>query len=106
MTKESLSREQVKVAPLFCCRGIMTMRIADIENGMRHVNIEGKIVNMDGYMLVVDDDSGRTFVRYSRRNLENQIEKGSHVKIHDCLVVNYSGILQLKMHPKGRITCR
>ena len=84
----------------------MRMRIADIEKGMRHVNIEGKIINMDGYMLVVDDESGRTFVRYSRRNLENQIEKGNYVKIHDCQAVNYSGILQLKMQPKGRITRR
>ena len=82
------------------------MRIADIQKGIRHVNIEGKIVNMDGYMLVVDDESGRTFVRYSRRNLENEIEKGSHVRIHDCIAVNYSGILQLKMQPKGRITRR
>jgi len=82
------------------------MRIADIENGMRHVNIEGKIVNMNGYMLVVDDESGRTFVRYSRRNLENQIETGNHVRIHDCQAVCYSGILQLRMQPGGRIALR
>jgi len=79
------------------------MRIGDIENGMRHVNIEGKIVNMNCYMLVVDDESGRTFVRYSRRNLENPVEIGNHVKIYNCQAVNYSGILQLRMERKGRI---
>jgi len=82
------------------------MRIVDIENGMRHVNIEGKIVNMDRYMLVVDDESGRTFVRYSRKNLETRIETGNYVKIRDCQAVTYSGILQLKMQPKGRISLR
>ncbi len=82
------------------------MRIADLENGMRHVNIEGKIVDMNSYMLVVDDESGRTFVRYSRRNLENQIETGNRVRIYDCQTVTYSGILQLKMQPNGRIASR
>lgn len=82
------------------------MRIADIEKGMRHVNIEGKIVNMNGYMLVVDDESGRTFVRYSRRNLEKQIETGNHVRIYNCQAVNYSGILQLRVQPSGRIAPR
>jgi RNase P/RNase MRP subunit p29 len=82
------------------------MRIADIENGMRHVNIEGKIVNMNGYMLVVDDESGRTFVRYSRRNLEKQIEKGNRVRISNCQAVSYSGILQLRIQPNGHIAVR
>jgi len=82
------------------------MRIADIQNGMRHVNIEGKVVNMNNYMLVIEDDSGRTFVRYSRRNLEEQIETGNHVRIYDCEAVCYSGILQLKMRPSGRIALR
>jgi len=88
------------------CRGTVIMRIANIENGMRHVNIEGKIVNMNGYMLVVDDESGRTFVRYSRRNLEDQIETGNHVRIYNGQVVCYSGILQLRMQPNGRIALR
>jgi RNase P/RNase MRP subunit p29 len=82
------------------------MRIADIENGMRHVNIEGKIVNMNGYMLVVDDESGRMFVRYSRRNLEKQIEKGNRVRISNCQAVSYSGILQLRIQPNGHIAVR
>jgi len=79
------------------------MRIGDIENRMRHVNIEGKIVDMNNYMLVVDDESGRIFVRYSWRNLKNPVKIGNHVKIYDCQAVNYSGILQLRMEHKGRI---
>ncbi len=82
------------------------MRIADIQNGMRHVNIEGKVVNMNNYMLVIEDDSGRTFVRYSPKNLEEQIETGNHVRISDCEAVCYSGILQLKMRSSGRIALR
>ena len=79
------------------------MRISDIHTGMRNVSLEGKIVNMNNYMLVVDDESGRIFVRYRYRNLENQIEKGNIVKISNCQAVNYSGILQLKMGRKGNI---
>lgn len=79
------------------------MRIAGVENGMRDVNITGRIVNMSNYILVVEDESGRTFVRYSRRNLEKPIQTGNRVKIHGCQAVNYSGILQLRMQPNGRI---
>lgn len=82
------------------------MRIRDIQNGMRNVYVEGKIVDMNGHMLVLDDESGRTFVRYSQRNLENQIETGNIVRIHDCQAVNYSGILELRMGSKGRIALR
>jgi len=84
----------------------MTMRISDIENGMRNVCLEGRIVNMNNYMLVVDDESGRIFVRYSQRNLDSQIEKGNIVKIYSCQAVNYSGILQLRMGHKGHIALR
>ncbi len=79
------------------------MRISDIHTGMRNVCVEGKVINMNNFMLVVDDESGRIFVRYSHRNLENQIEKGNKVKIFNCQAVSYSGILQLKMGHKGHI---
>ncbi len=82
------------------------MKISEIQSGMRKVCVEGKIVNMNNYMLVVDDESGRIFVRYSRRNLDSQIEKGSSVKIFDCQAVNYSGILQLRTGNKGHIALR
>jgi RNase P/RNase MRP subunit p29 len=79
------------------------MRISEIHTGMKNVSLEGRVINMNNFMLVVDDESGRIFVRYSRRNLENQIEKGNKVKICNCQAVSYSGILQLKMGHKGYI---
>ena len=82
------------------------MKIEEIENGMRNVNIEGKIANMNHFMLVVDDGSGRAFVRYRYRNLKNRLLKGSFVEIRGCLAVEYSGILQLKMNHKGQIISR
>jgi hypothetical protein len=82
------------------------MKISEIRTGMANVCLEGKIVNMNNYMLVVDDESGRIFVRYSHRNLANQIEKGNIVKICNCQAVNYSGILQLRTGHKGYIVLR
>jgi RNase P/RNase MRP subunit p29 len=79
------------------------MKIGEIQKGMRKVSVEGKIVNMNSYMLVVDDSSGRIFVRYSSRNLDGQIEKGNTVRICDSQAVSYSGILELRMGHKGHI---
>ena len=88
------------------------MNISDIRNNMGNVNIEGKIVNFNRWMIAIDDKSGRTFVRYNRRGrtredwqkMLGQIKIGSHVSIQDCFSVSYSGIIQLKIAPKGRIT--
>jgi len=79
---------------------------------MEHVNIEGTIVNFNKWMIVVDDNSGRAFVRYNRRGrtreawqkMLGQIKIGNRVSIRDCYSVSYSGILQLKISPKGQIT--
>ena len=80
------------------------MRIEDIRNGMRNIHIEGKIVDMNQFMLVLDDETGRTFVRYSYRNLVKPVQKGDYVKIDNGQAVNYSGILQLKLPRNGQIT--
>ncbi|MGA8857421.1 MAG: hypothetical protein WB643_09680 [Candidatus Bathyarchaeia archaeon] len=80
------------------------MRIEDIRNGMRNIHIEGKIVDMNQFMLVLDDESGRTFVRYSYRNLVKPVQKGDYVKVDNGQAVNYSGILQLKLPRNGQIT--
>lgn len=70
---------------------------------MKNIHIEGKIVNMNEYMLVIEDGSGQTFVRYSWRNLAGPVEKGNFVRASNCVAVNYSGILQLKVDRNGRI---
>jgi len=80
------------------------VRIEDIRNGMRNIHIEGKIVDMNQFMLVLDDESGRTFVRYSYRNLVKPVQKGDYVKVDNGQAVNYSGILQLKLPRNGQIT--
>lgn len=88
------------------------MDICDIRSNMEHVNIEGKIVNFNRWMIVIDDKSGRTFVRYNRRGktreewrkVLEQLKIGSYVSVQDCYSVNYSGIIQLKLTPNGQIT--
>jgi RNase P/RNase MRP subunit p29 len=79
-------------------------RIDEIRNGMRNIHIEGKIVDMNQFMLVLDDETGRTFVRYNYRNLVKPVQKGDYVKIDNGQAVNYSGILQLKLPRNGVIT--
>lgn len=84
--------------------GWIGLRIDEIRNGMRNVHIEGKIVDMNQFMLVLDDETGRTFVRYNYRNLAKPVQKGDYVKIDNGQAVNYSGILQLKLPRNGSIT--
>jgi RNase P/RNase MRP subunit p29 len=71
---------------------------------MRNIHIEGKIHDMNQFMLVLDDETGRTFVRYSYRNLSQPVQKGDYVKVDNGVAVNYSGILQLKLPRNGSIT--
>ncbi len=80
------------------------MKICEIQNGMKKVNIEGKIVNMNEFMLVLDDGSGSTFVRYNMRNLVQPVRKGDRVSVKSGDVVNYSGILQVKLSRGSSIT--
>jgi len=90
----------------------ISMDISDIHRNMEHVNIEGEIVNFNRWMIVIDDKSGRIFVRHNRsrrteeewQKMLEQIKIGNLVSIQDCYSVNYSGIIQLKLSPKGRIT--
>jgi len=71
---------------------------------MRKIHIEGKIVDMNQFMLVIADETGRAFVRYNYRNLVKPIQKGDYVKIDNGQAVSYSGILQLKLPRNGLIT--
>jgi len=80
------------------------MNICEIQNGMKKINIEGRIVNMNEFMLVLDDGSGSTFVRYNMRNLAQPVRKGDHVSVKSGDVVNYSGILQVKLSRGSSIT--
>jgi RNase P/RNase MRP subunit p29 len=81
-----------------------SMRIEDIRNGMRSIHIEGKIVDMNQFMLVLEDETGRMFVRYNYRNLVKPVQKGDYVKVDNGVAVNYSGILQVKLPRNGQVT--
>jgi len=83
---------------------VIETRVDEIRNGMRNVHIEGKIIDMNQFMLVIEDETGKTFVRYNYRNLAKPVQKGDYVKIDNAEVVNYSGILQLKLSRNGSIT--
>jgi len=71
---------------------------------MRNIHLEGKIVDMNQFMLVIDDETGRTFVRYNYRNLAKPVQKGDYVRVDNGEAVNYSGILQVKLPRNGSIT--
>jgi len=79
------------------------MKISDISVGMRKVNLQGKIADMNGFMIVLDDGSGRTFVRYREKDLDSRIKTGDRIQVLRCHVVNYSGILQVRLERSGRI---
>lgn len=51
------------------------MRIDQIRTAMRNIHIEGKMLDTNKFMLVADDETGRTFVRYSPRNLRIRLRK-------------------------------
>ena len=75
------------------------------------VDIEGKIINMNEFMLVVKDKTGQIFVRYPRKYrptdewqlLLDKLKIGNAIKLTGCAVVNYHGILQLKLTRKGKV---
>ncbi len=79
------------------------LRIENLDTGMRNIAIEGKIVNMNPWMLVIEDDSGQAFVRYRQRNLKTPIMIGDRVKIKNARSVQWSGILQLKLDSNGEV---
>ena len=80
------------------------MKIGEIRVGMRKTALQGRIVDMNPFMIVLEDETGRAFVRYRARNVIDPIAVGDHVDIQNCTVVDYSGILQVRVEPSGRIT--
>ena len=80
------------------------MKIGEIRVGMRKTALQGSIVDMNPFMIVLEDETGRTFVRYRARNVIDPIAIGDDVDVQNCTVVNYSGILQVRVEPSGRIT--
>ncbi|MFH1328066.1 MAG: hypothetical protein ABIH76_04360 [Candidatus Bathyarchaeota archaeon] len=88
------------------------MDISEIHRNMPNVNIEGEIVDMNAFMLLVKDKTGSTFVRYRKRYRKREewqkmvanLKTGNFVKLTECEVVNYHGILQLQLALKGTVS--
>jgi hypothetical protein len=88
------------------------VNICEICPGMKNTNIEGKIVDMNKFMLLVSDKTGQIFVRYWRnfrprnewQKLLSILKIGNNIRITDCDAVNWQGILQLKLTRKGQVT--
>jgi len=87
------------------------MNIGDILSGMSNVDIEGNIVDMNNFMLLMRDKTGQIFVRYWRkfvpreetRALCSKLKIGNNVKIANCDAFNWQGILQLKLARQGQV---
>ena len=88
------------------------MNIREVEPNMKNVDIEGKIVDKNDFMLLVSDKTGQIFVRYWRnfrpneewQKLLSKLKIGNKVRITNCDAVNLQGILQLKLTRKGEVT--
>ncbi len=78
---------------------------------MENVDIEGKIVDKNNFMILISDKTGQIFVRYWRnfrpkeewQKLLSNLKIGNKVKITNIDVANYVGILQLKLSRKGQV---
>ena len=49
------------------------MKIKDISDSIRNISIQGKIVDMNAFMILLDDGSGKIFVRYRSRDLADPL---------------------------------
>jgi hypothetical protein len=91
--------------------GVGFVNICEIRSGMKDTNIEGKIVDMNKFMLLMKDRTGQIFVRYWRNfrsmedwaDLKSKLEIGNNIKIANCDAVDIHGILQLKLTRKGQV---
>ena len=87
------------------------MNICEICPGMKNVDVEGKIVDKNDFMLLISDKTGQIFVRYWRdwrpweewQKLLSNLKIGNKVKIINCDAVKLQGILQLKLTRKGQV---
>ena len=87
------------------------MNIREIRPGMKNADVEGKIVDKNGFMLLISDKTGQIFVRYWRnyrpweewQKLLSNLKIGNKVKITNVDAANYREILQLKLTRKGQV---
>ena len=83
--------------------GGLRLKIKDISDGVRNVSIQGKIVDMNAFMILLDDGSGKIFVRYRSRDLADPLAIGDRIRVQKCRARIYSGILEIRLERSGRI---
>ena len=91
--------------------GIDFMDICEICLGMENVDIEGKIVDKNNFMLLIRDKTGQIFFRYRTKflprvvwqKIRDDLDIGNKVKITSADAVKYGGIFQLKLTRKGQV---
>ncbi len=87
------------------------MNICEIRLGMENVDIEGKIVDKNSFMMLIRDKTGQIFFRYRKKftprvqwqKIRYGLEIGNKVKITNVDAVNYGGIFQLTLTRKGQV---
>jgi len=92
----------------------IAVNICEIRPYMGSVDIEGEIVDMNAFMLALNDRTGQIFVRYyqkygpteEQKKLKANLKIGNIVKITNCQVVNYHGIIQLRLTRKGEVSLK
>ncbi|RLE81562.1 MAG: DNA-binding protein [Thermoprotei archaeon] len=91
------------------------MKIRDLRNGMRGVEVEGTVVEKGNARevntrygparvsnAVIQDDSGRIILSLWNDDIE-KIEIGDRVRIENGYVTSYKGRLQLSVGRRGRL---
>jgi RNase P/RNase MRP subunit p29 len=83
--------------------GGLRVKIKDISDGIRNVSIQGKIVDMNAFMILLDDETGKIFVRYRSRDLADTLAIGDRIRVQKCRGRIYAGILEIRLERSGRI---
>ncbi|OGD54887.1 hypothetical protein A3K80_01560 [Candidatus Bathyarchaeota archaeon RBG_13_38_9] len=83
--------------------GGLRVKIKDISDGIRNVSIQGKIVDMNAFMILLDDETGKIFVRYRSRDLADSLAIGDRIRVQKCHGRVYAGILEIRLERSGRI---
>ena len=54
-------------------------------------------------IIIIDDGSGKIFVRYRSRDLADPLAIGDRIRVQKCRARIYSGILEIRLERSGRI---
>lgn len=58
---------------------------------------------MNAFMILLDDETGKIFVRYRSRDLADTLAIGDRIRVQKCRGRIYAGILEIILERSGRI---